>query len=117
MNATLQVDHTVGRGRAHARGADWVVESKGLFIHEAFELLVSDLVDVTAGVRPPVRGRVIVHGDGFKEFLESWASHDLETNAQRGHKYRSVIVALVAEILWIDNCWNKLVSFSEYVTG
>lgn len=104
MNVTLQVDHTVGRGRAHACGADWVVESKGLFIHEASELLVGDLIDATAGVWPPVRGRVIVHGDGFKEFLEGWASHDLETDAQRSQKYRPVIVALVAEILWIDNC-------------
>lgn len=81
MHLALHINNTCGRRWAHARCADWMIKCKCLFLHEANQVLVRDVVDVAAGVRPPVRRRVIIHRDWLEELLEGWASNS-ETDTQ-----------------------------------
>lgn len=104
VHAAVQVDHAVSRGRAHACSAHGMVQREGLLVHVVLELLVGDLVDVAAGVRPPVRGLVVVGGDGLQELLEGWAAHDLKADTQARHENLTVVVFFVAEVFGIDNC-------------
>lgn len=69
MHATLQVHHAVFIRRAHPRCANRVVQRKRLFLHEWNQLLIGDIVNVAARVRPPVIGRVVVVLNGLEKLL------------------------------------------------
>lgn len=103
VHATVRVDDAVLRRRAHTCSTDGVVQREGLLVHVVLELLIGDLVDVAAGVRPPVRGLVVVGRDGFQELLEGRAACDLQADTQGREEDLTVISFFVTEVLGVDN--------------
>ena len=96
MDSAFRVDNACRCQRAHTGRAHRVIQSEGLLIHESNELLISDVLDVAAREGPPVRTWIVIHRDGFKEFLEFWTLDDLKTDANADQKNSPVVVSVVA---------------------
>lgn len=103
VHAALYIDNAVGGRRPHPRRTDGVVEGECPLDQVAPELVVGHGVGIAARIRPPVRRRVVIRGDGVQVLLEGWAAHNLETEAESGNQDLFVIVLLVGEILGVND--------------
>lgn len=103
VHTASQVDHAVGRRWAHSGCSHGMVQRKSPLYEILAQLLISDGVNVTAGIWPPIRGRVVICWDRIKILLKSWATHDSETETQSRHHHFFVVIVLVREVLGIND--------------
>lgn len=111
VHAAVEVDDVGGRVGSHAGAADGVVQRKGLLLHEDEKLLVGNLLRVGAGCGPEDVVGVVVGRRDLDKLLPVLAAGDLDGEAERCEHDLAVVVALVAEVLGVDDGCSGVLDF------